>query len=85
MGLRTRCTVNDPDSKALQLSRTELVELKALQHWLVGGSCAMAPPRGLSTPRALKVSIKKEKGKTVWSRSMRLSYGFVPYFACAKL
>ena len=45
----------------------------------------MAPPRGLSMPRALKVKKRKNKPKIFWSRNRRSMHGFEPYFACLKL
>ena len=44
----------------------------------------MAPPWGLSTPRAPKELFPKFQ-KVIWSRNRCFSYGFAPYFACAKL
>ena len=44
----------------------------------------IAPPRGLSTPRALKVKLKKND-KMLGSPNTCCSYKFTPYSACAKL
>ena len=44
----------------------------------------MTPPWELSTPRAPKKLFLNFKTVS-WSRKRRLSYGFVPYFAWAKL
>ena len=44
----------------------------------------MAPPWGLSTPRAPKKNKKNEFKKRSWSRNS-IYYGFASYFACAKL
>ena len=39
----------------------------------------MAPPWGLSTPRAPTELLQKEN--VIWSRNKRSGYGFAPYFA----
>ena len=44
----------------------------------------MAPPSGLSTPRAPKELFLKIR-KVIWSRSRCFSYGLAPYYAWAKL
>ena len=44
----------------------------------------MAPPWGLSTPRAPKNFFKNVQ-KVSWSRNKCFPHGFAPYLACAKL
>ena len=41
----------------------------------------LAPPWGLSTPRAPKRIFSDKKLKTKWSRNMCFSYGFASHFA----
>ena len=46
-------------------------------------SCGfMAPPGGLSTPRAPKELLQK-RTNVIWSRNKRSGHGFAPCFACA--
>ena len=54
------------------------------QPWQFFPQYQMAPPWGLSAPRTRKTFFQNFK-KVIWSRNMCFSYGFPPYFACAKL